>query len=1446
LNGGNVDSIDGAGGTNTIVGDNIASTWNLTGGNAGNLNGANDFTEIQNLIGGSNNDSFVFADGVNFNSNISDNGGTDSFNFSLYTTDPNVNLDTLGALGIEEVIGTTNVDSTLIGANSANDWQITANNAGIINGINFTDFNNLIGGNLEDTFTLNGGNVDSITGRRGNNTIVGDNTNNTWNLTGRNAGNINGTNNFTQIQNFTGGSLDDSFVVADGIRLNGNISDNGGTDNIDFSAYTSDPNVNLNTLGAVGIEEIIGTTAAARSTLIGANNPNTWEITGTNSGIINNTLNFTNFDSLIGGRSADTFIVSGGSVTNINGGRGRNTLAGDNRSNTWNLTSPNAGNLNGTNNFTGIQNFTGGSLDDSFVVADGVRLNGSINGNEGIDNVDFSAYTTPLTVNLNTLDIVSIETIIGTTTAESTLVGANNPNIWEITGTNSGIINSTLNFTDFNSLMGGSVEDTFIFNGGNVANINGAAGNNTIIGNNTSNTWNLTGAGTGNLNGTNNFTQIQNFTGGNSDDTFIFSNDASINGNLDGRSGNLTLRGDNINFSGNVSGTGNLFIEPLETTSSIQIGGTNTDPVAPADTDLIDTTDTDLIDTTDTDLIDTTDTDLIDTTDTGLIDTTDTDLIDTTDTDNTSVLYLTSNQLSLLQDGFNSITIGHGAGSGDITLADHITFNDPITLQTPLGSGSIDTTGFTLTAPGINLTAADNITTGALNLLPTTDVSGNNSLNINTPGTVNLEGSITTNGADFFLGNEISPNQINLNASVFTSGGNINFNSVGNIAVANNLIPDDSSIDPRTITLDSSNSNGNGGDITLHSQTQAVTINHLNSSGALNGGNIEVSANTQISTGQIDSRGVLGVAGNVTLSSPGAIQVDSINAEGGTTGGRVDITTDSFFQATDSFIAANGLAASISTIGANSSGPISIRHGGNGEIAFDVGTSNSNSTVGTITSGDFTINPLASFLFTHQEGNIEIISVDEPPPSPSDNFDPNSNSTVVQTSIINPVDLSEILQEGNPAIIRELASLEVDTAVEEIEESINNSFEEHLGLSDTPTVNLQQAQATLHQVEESTGVKPALIYAFFVPSTVSSPTTAESKEIRQLPSANSANDELELVLVTSDGKPIRRRVGKTRKEVIRVAQQFRLNVTNVENALGYLDPAQQLHQWLIAPLQADLETQQIQNLVFILDQGLRSLPIAALHDGTGFLIEQYSVGLMPTLSLTNTSHVNLKHVEVLAMGAEKFSDRNPLPAVPLELDIIADALWPGESFLNQEFTHAQLRQIRSRKPFGIIHLATHGDFLPGKPGNSHIQLWDTKLTLDSLRDLGWSNPAVELVVLSACRTALGDNEAELGFAGLAVLAGAKSALASLWYVSDTGTLGLMRSFYEQLHTAPIKTQALRHAQLAMLNHEVRIEGRKLVSKSGSLSLPPQLQELDNIDLSHPFYWSAFTMIGNPW
>lgn len=419
--------------------------------------------------------------------------------------------------------------------------------------------------------------------------------------------------------------------------------------------------------------------------------------------------------------------------------------------------------------------------------------------------------------------------------------------------------------------------------------------------------------------------------------------------------------------------------------------------------------------------------------------------------------------------------------------------------------------------------------------------------------------------------------------------------------------------------------------------------------------------------------------------------------------------------------------------------------------------------------------------------------------------------------------------------------VEIDTEVAVVDERFTQEFVQHFGLLETPQIiSLDETREILQDIEKDTGIKPALLYAVFFPAKL--PPDAD---LDNLPPR--ADDQLELLLVTADGTPIRRRVsGVTRSQVLDVAQKFRRTVTNVINPSGYLAPAQQLYQWLVAPIEEDLQVQDIDNLVFLVEAGLRSLPFAALHDGNGFIVERYSIGLMPSLSLTDGRYEDVRNAQVLAMGSEEFVEQSDLPAVPLELELISDRLWSGQSFLNDAFTIDNLKQARNRNPYGIVHLATHGEFRPGKPGNSYIQFWNGKLGLDRIRELGLNDPPAELLVLSACRTALGDEEAELGFAGLAVLAGVKTALGSLWYVSDEGTLALMTTFYEQLQTAPIKAEALRQAQLEVIRGQVRIEGGQLVTRDNRFPLPPDLAQLGDKSLTHPYYWSAFTTIGSPW
>ncbi len=430
-----------------------------------------------------------------------------------------------------------------------------------------------------------------------------------------------------------------------------------------------------------------------------------------------------------------------------------------------------------------------------------------------------------------------------------------------------------------------------------------------------------------------------------------------------------------------------------------------------------------------------------------------------------------------------------------------------------------------------------------------------------------------------------------------------------------------------------------------------------------------------------------------------------------------------------------------------------------------------------------------------------------------------------------PQDNSTLQAQTNQSVSTD----ETGSELAQLEEAFTRQFESYLGLPRTEVRTLAESREMLQQVEQATGVKPAVIYAVFVPS-ITGLEVASDK----------ANDQLELLVVTASGTPIRKRVGVNRGQVLKVANEFRSAVTNVRDADGYLIPAQQLYKWLVAPLQADLEAQGIENLAFIMDAGLRSVAVAALHDGQKFLVESYSVGLMPSLSLTDTRYQDIKGSQVLAMGAERFADQKPLPAVPLELSVITQQLWQGKSFLDDAFTLENLKAQRAKSPFGIIHLATHANFQPGASSNSYIQLWNSKLRLDQLPELNLSNPPVQLLVLSACRTALGDEKAELGFGGLAVQSGVKTALASLWYVSDEGTLALMTKFYEQLHTAPIKAEAVRQAQVAMLSGQVKIENGQLYTPSGTFPLPPELAQLNKGQLTHPYYWAAFTLIGSPW
>lgn len=437
-------------------------------------------------------------------------------------------------------------------------------------------------------------------------------------------------------------------------------------------------------------------------------------------------------------------------------------------------------------------------------------------------------------------------------------------------------------------------------------------------------------------------------------------------------------------------------------------------------------------------------------------------------------------------------------------------------------------------------------------------------------------------------------------------------------------------------------------------------------------------------------------------------------------------------------------------------------------------------------------------------------------------FAPTKERASVRDSGNNAIASQIEVRVSGPEISNRLNISNPEIGILEIEGLWSNKFMNYFRENIPEIKTYTSIKEMLGKIEEQTGNKPAIVYAI------------------------ASQEQLTMMAVLPE-KNIVKSVPVTQKELLRTAKEFRTFVSNPRNNF-YKQPAQQLYNWLIEPIESQLQAEGINTLMFSLDAGLRSLPLAALHDGQKFLVEKYSISLIPSVSLTDASYTGLENTQLLAMGASEFTNQQPLPAVPVELAAIA-SIWRKDKtyFLNQEFTLTNLKAQRQQHQ--IVHLATHADFRNSE--DSFIQLWDTKLKLEQLRELKWhETPTVELLVLSACRTAIGDEETELGFAGLAVQAGVKSVLASLWLVSDAGTLRLMTEFYQHLlgqpgginPRQPIKATALQQAQIAMIAGEVHPGYQKE-------ALPPELARRlgnENIDLSHPSYWAGFTLIGSPW
>ncbi|MEM7770546.1 MAG: CHAT domain-containing protein, partial [Cyanobacteria bacterium P01_A01_bin.37] len=275
--------------------------------------------------------------------------------------------------------------------------------------------------------------------------------------------------------------------------------------------------------------------------------------------------------------------------------------------------------------------------------------------------------------------------------------------------------------------------------------------------------------------------------------------------------------------------------------------------------------------------------------------------------------------------------------------------------------------------------------------------------------------------------------------------------------------------------------------------------------------------------------------------------------------------------------------------------------------------------------------------------------------------------------------------------------------------------------------------------------------------------------------------------------------------------------------------AQKMYDWIIRPVESLLSSSGVETLVFVLDGELRNVPMAVLNNGTRYLVEEYAIALMPGLQLIAPQPLAEFPLNVLTFGLSDIRPDFPphrgfaaLENVELELEQI-DAQLTSRQFLNQRFTEDTLKEGISSVTSPVVHLATHGQF-SSEPEETFILAWDRRINVNDLSSIlqlrDENNNAIELLVLSACKTADGDSRAALGLAGVAVQSGARSTLASLWYVDDAGTATLMSQFYQELATAdtPItKSEALRRAQVTLLN------------------TPPY---------QAPLYWAPYVLVGN--
>lgn len=311
----------------------------------------------------------------------------------------------------------------------------------------------------------------------------------------------------------------------------------------------------------------------------------------------------------------------------------------------------------------------------------------------------------------------------------------------------------------------------------------------------------------------------------------------------------------------------------------------------------------------------------------------------------------------------------------------------------------------------------------------------------------------------------------------------------------------------------------------------------------------------------------------------------------------------------------------------------------------------------------------------------------------------------------------------------------------------------------------------------------------------------------------------ELLLSLSD-EIIQKTVMVKSEKIAEAINNFRSRLESPGNDF-FLKDSKKIYEWILEPVIDTLEKKSVKTIVIVPDGPIRTIPLSALHDGKNFLVEKYSIVITPGLTLTDPNPIKKNNINLLMAGlTESVQGFSALPSVHNEAEYIKKN-FKGKILQNVGFTASSMEDSLENQPYTIVHIATHGQF-DSNPSKTFLLTYDGRLTLDDLDKLikpsRYSENPVELLTLSACQTAVGDDRAALGLAGVAIKSGARCALASLWFIDDEATSMLITKFYEELKTPGVsKAEAIRLAQMNLLGQE---------------------------RFSHPAFWSPFILIGN--